>query len=204
MNTTLKPMTQTETTLHAAPIIEIPGEPEVHLAIADYGDTEALYEAVTKNRSHLDEFEAYGRSIRTLEDAARYNDSAVGFSRLGMSLEYRIRAGKQPQLPSSSILGVVTLFGHDSQKRTVDFGYWVDKDVEGTGLARRSVEALLGYGKHVLGLAGVSARIIRGNVRSESLAVRLGCDFSGDVSVYDETPEGDIRLLTMGTWSKTL
>lgn len=91
----------------------------------------------------------------------------------------------------------------DAAEGTAEVGYWVDAAVEGTGVARASVAALV---DHVLALADVhrvQARTAVHNQRSRALLERLGFEFEGvnrsaqrmpdrrvDLAVYAKLPAG--------------
>jgi len=92
----------------------------------------------------------------------------------------------------------------DATDGTAEIGYWVGAEVEGSGVARASVAALV---EHVFARGDtwrVQARTAVGNTRSRALLERLGFDLEGvqrsaqrmpgrrvDMALYAKIRNGD-------------
>jgi ribosomal-protein-serine acetyltransferase len=67
----------------------------------------------------------------------------------------------------------------DATEGTAEVGYWVDEAVEGTGIARASVGALVAHLSGRGDLGRLQARTAVDNARSRALLERLGFTFEG-------------------------
>ncbi|MET1033017.1 MAG: GNAT family N-acetyltransferase [Candidatus Saccharimonadales bacterium] len=193
-------MTQTESLQYTQSILEVDGSPEIHLRAASYSDVDELYDAVI-NDPRMEEYGAWRKSLTTYLEVKDHNNTMVNSQGV---FEYRIIPGRNPQEQSGPLVGAVMLHGHNPDKHTSEFGYWLARGAEGNGYAYRSASRLLEYGKEELGLVNVIARIAKGNERSERLAIRLGCTLTDRFDPRIVSYKGGRRGLIMREWTKDL
>jgi ribosomal-protein-serine acetyltransferase len=79
----------------------------------------------------------------------------------------------------------------DSFARSAEVGYWLDAGFVGRGLVTRAVTAMLDHAFGPLGLARVGLRTTVDNVRSRSVAHRLG--FTQEGVWREAAPFADVR-----------
>ena len=113
---------------------------------------------------------------------ARGETSADAIAAYGVTTLRRLADGSGLDLAivrSGEVLGVVNaVVGADG---TAEFCWWVDRDVEGTGVARRAVETLAEHLVVRRGVRQVTARTLPGDGRSGRLATRLGMTAIDDI-----------------------
>jgi ribosomal-protein-serine acetyltransferase len=85
----------------------------------------------------------------------------------------------------------------DEQARG-EVGYWIDAAFEGRGLVTRTVSAMLDHAFGPLGLHRVGLRAVADNVRSRSVAERLGFTLEGVLREYASFPDGRRDLAVYG------
>jgi ribosomal-protein-alanine N-acetyltransferase len=129
------------------------------------------------------------KGVRNLEDAARY--IATGpmemYSRFGFGM-YRVerREGGAP----IGICGLIRREGLDA----ADIGFALLPAFRREGFAREAAEAVLVYGRTVLGLGRIAAITSPENDVSAGLLGRLGFRFAKKIRLSPEAP--DVRLFT--------
>ncbi|BEL02713.1 GNAT family protein [Actinoplanes sichuanensis] len=87
------------------------------------------------------------------------------------------------------LVGATTLT-IDGAAGSAELGFWIDADVEGRGLVRRAVGAVLGHAFGELGLHRVEMRTLTTNDRSRHLAERLGFTLEGILRGAIRFPDG--------------
>jgi ribosomal-protein-serine acetyltransferase len=97
---------------------------------------------------------------------------------------------------SDALAGTVGL-RIDPPDRAGEIGYWIDRDLQGRGLATRCVVAVLDLCFGQLGLHRVEIRCAPGNVRSRAIPERLGFAMEGTLRGAERFGEDDYRDLVV-------
>ena len=183
-----------------APVLLVPGTPDMHLTVATADDAGRLFELIEGNRSYLEEYQWWSQDVKTLDDAKTHNDLILQGMAKREGVQYRITPGR-PEAPEPWI-GTVTFYEHDSRSHSTNFGYWLTEEAQGSGYALRGTERLLTYGREVLGITRAIAHIAKGNEPSEALAVKLGCHIFGRQYATKVDDGINSRTLLMRRWLK--
>lgn len=183
-----------------APVLLVPGKPDMHLTITTVDDSDRLFELIQDNRRYLEEYQWWSQPIRTPEAAAHHDAGILHHMAKREWVQYRITPGR-PEAPEAWV-GTVTLYDHNSRSHSTNFGYWLTQEAQGNGYALRGAERLLTYGREVLGITRAIAHIARGNEPSEALAMKLGCRMFNRQSATKIDDGINPRTLLMRRWLK--
>lgn len=143
------------------------------LALREAHLSSAVAQACRRNADRLAPTMPWARHEISDHDIAAYDVSTLHRLADGSALDLAILRGEQ-------VLGVVNAL--IDAAGTAELGWWVDRDVEGTGVAHQAVATLA---EHLIGRRGVgrlAARTLPADTRSNALAARLGMD---DLGVVD-------------------
>ena len=185
-----------------APVLEVAGEPEMHLTASAWEDSQRLLEVVRENRTYLEEYQWWCHNIHTQQDAEEHVSNTLQCMADRRWVQYRINPGG-PETEQPWV-GTVTLYDHAPRSHSIKLGYWLTEEAQGNGFAFRSAERLLSYGQEALGITKVTLDIARGNERSESLAAKLGCRIVGRQSARKIDDGIRTRTLLVRKWAKDL
>jgi len=158
-------------------------------AIAD-----ALFELVQANYQRLGRWFGDAYQEAPTRDGVRANLERAGQAWLDGSLLPLVIAVRAPG--GWHLVGWANL-EIDEQARG-EVGYWIDAAFEGRGLVTRTVSAMLDHAFGPLGLHRVGLRAVADNVRSRSVAERLGFTLEGVLRECAAFPDGRRDLAVYG------
>lgn len=141
--------------------------PELELRPVALADAAELFALIDRNRDHLGKWLIWVPVTHTIADTEAFIRSSEGkwASReaLACILRYQGRCAGGIGLP------VI-----DTANRQSSIGYWLDRDVQGRGIATAACRALLDFCFRTLQLQRVELRAAVTNTRSRAVAERLG------------------------------
>ncbi|MGM0422256.1 MAG: GNAT family N-acetyltransferase [Pseudomonadota bacterium] len=137
----------------------------------------ALFERVDRNRDHLrqwlcwvDQTQSADDTLRFIKKAQRRYAQNNGFA-CGIFFK-------------GDIVGVIVVNEIDTAHNRTSIAYWLDADYAGRGIMTHAIGAVLDYLFDTLGLNYVSLRAKTRNVRSRSIAERMGFKHEGTLRDY--------------------
>ena len=152
--------------------VRIPVDEKTELRLLEEGDAPTLFAAVVTNREHLRRFLPFVDHTKE-----------VGFTRKFITDELdRFVKGESMQLGLWHIgrlvggLGTVRI---NEEHASAEIGYWIEEDLQGTGLMCSAIGAFLDHLVEARGLNRIVIRCVVDNGRSRALAERLGFTFEG-------------------------
>lgn len=125
-----------------------------------------VFQLVQEQRERLTSFLSWPSKIKTLEDQKAFSVKAVYQWDRMEALHFQIIA-------EDIFVGAISIHSFNWNKRSFEFGYWIDQKHEGQGHITRGVSALI---KQMVdhGWQQVIITSDRSNVRSRKIAERLG------------------------------
>ena len=150
------------------------------------GELEAVIE---RNLDHLRPWMPWAGESRSPADLEGFVHLSLGHHAEGKGFFAAIRY-------RGALAGTVGL-RVDPRDRVGEIGYWLDRGVEGKGLATRCVVAVLDECFGPLGLHRVEIRCAPGNVRSRAIPERLGFVLEGTLRGAERFGDDDYRDLVV-------
>lgn len=151
--------------------LNVAGRSDIYLRLTSLDDVEELYRFIENNRQHLQAYQEWARDA-TLDSTRKTIAKMVNNIADHKWLQYRIIA--VDEAGAKRLVGSVTFYEYDADKKVAGMGYWLGKDAEGHGYAQSAAERLLQYGFEEWSLERALLEISPDNERSERLAQRLG------------------------------
>ena len=135
-------------------------------------DARLMFDLIDANRQHLRRWHQWVDNTRTVDDTRTYLERATSpetlVQTMGGVVEYHGIA-----------VGVLGLRGLDSLNREAEFGYWLAEEAQGKGIITRGCSALIETAFRERGIHRIVIRTARDNVRSCTVAERLGFTLEG-------------------------
>lgn len=149
----------------------IDNDPSMFLKLASPEDSEQLYRLVHSNREHLGKYQLWAREIdfEGLDQAVLATVKEIEADRW---LQYRIMIPNRDG--GHRMIGTVTLFGRELLGNTAKLSFWLAKDEQGNGYARRAVQRLLAYAADSWRLKQVEVDVELDNAHGENLVRKIG------------------------------
>lgn len=158
---------------HAREVIGLDAGDGLVLALREAHVSAAVARACRRNAERLAPTMPWARHEISDHDIAEYDVSTLHRLAEGTALDLAIVRGGQ-------VLGVVNAV--IDAARTAELGWWVDRDVEGTGVAHQAAATFTEHLVDRRGVERLAARTLPAHTRSNALAARLGMD---DLGVVD-------------------
>lgn len=143
----------------------LPIEASLSLRELAIDDAKELHDLISTNRRYLSAWMPWAPE-QTYEDTVAFIDQARRQSADDAGAHFAI-------LDGSTILGVVGFHPIDRDNRSVNVGYWLDEQRQGSGIATRAVGAACRHAFSSWGLNRVEIRVATENTASQKLAERL-------------------------------
>lgn len=140
---------------------------DITLRLPAKGDTAAVFEAVIRNRSHLEPFMHWMSPDYSIESARVFIDQKPSMVLEGRGLGLGI-------FRDTAFIGSIGFVSFDWNARKTEIGYWIDKSEEGKGIVSTACKILIEYAFGELGLNRIEIRSSTSNFRSAAIPERLG------------------------------
>jgi len=171
-------------------VIRVDDELSLRLHEPCYADE--VYNAVIANRDHIARWMPWLSESYSLESSRQYAaDSLRAFAERKSMTVTLLENGRVVGSGGWTDWKQVKMFDGRLEFASADIGYWLAVDAQGRGLMTRAVRALTTLGFETYGLHRLTIRAEEANVRSWSVAERLGYKLEGvmrDVSRFDGRP----------------
>jgi ribosomal-protein-serine acetyltransferase len=131
-------------------------------------DAEAMYQAVLRNRDHLDPWMRWSGRVQTVDDARAY------IHRYVVSDGFHAGIWQNGQL-----IGGIAYLSVDHNSNKAEIGYWLSQTYVGKGLVTRACRAVITHLFSVEKLHRLEIQAVVDNVRSRAVAERLGFTLEG-------------------------
>ena len=130
-------------------------------------DVEIAFDAVLRNRGHLQPFMHWMTADYSIESSKRFITDAITNRGLRKNLGLGIfRTGK--------LIGSIGFVEFDWISRKTEIGYWIDSREEGKGIVSAATRLLIDYAFNDLEMNRIEIRCSSGNARSAAVPERLG------------------------------
>ena len=140
---------------------------EITLRAWEETDIERGFDAVTRNREHLQQFMHWMSPEYSIESSRKFMTDGIAKRESKESLGLGIFRGDK-------LLGSVGFVKFDWTPRRTEIGYWISKDEEGKGIITRATKLLIDYAFDELDMNRVEIRCSTENIRSAAVPERLG------------------------------
>lgn len=161
--------------------------PRLRLAAPAPAHAQALMALVNRNLPTLG-YIAWAQQPWTLARAQRFCARALSFVDAGEDLVFHVLAGHGPDAP---LIGRIDLHSFDLEVPRAEIGYVADAAVQGQGLMREAVLAVLDFA-FALGFARVEAISELGNHRALHFAQSLGMVREGTLHHRERGVNGEL------------
>jgi ribosomal-protein-serine acetyltransferase len=163
-------------------------------------DAPELFRCVDASRQHLRPFLNWVDQTTQVEHSLQFIHMSIAQQHAGEGLALGIFLQQERRL----IGGIGLHHWHRSEQRA-QIGYWISKDCEGRGLMMRSAARLIDFGFRKLSLNKLEIHCLARNMRSLSLAQRLGFQLEGCIrqsyrSVAGSLEDVIVSGLLRGEW----
>lgn len=168
----------------------IDGDASMYLKLTTPEDSDQLYRLVHSNRDHLGRYQLWARDIdfEGLDQAVQATVKEISADRW---LQYRIMVPNRDG--DHRMIGTVTLFGRELLGNTAKLSFWLAKEEQGKGYARRGVIRLLQYAFENWRLSSVEVDVEIGNAHGEKLVQRIGAQLTDEVTTQQDGDEVIVR-----------
>ncbi|MGG5253384.1 GNAT family N-acetyltransferase [Neobacillus sp. SM06] len=165
---------------------------EIELKLFQLQDSLKLYQLVNENREHLRKWLPW---VDTMDSPFQY-EAVIPIWLRQFAENNGFNAGI---LYNGELVGSIGLHQIDWHNLQTSIGYYLAKQAEGHGIMTRSVQALLNYAFHDLGLNRVEIRCGEKNKRSRAIPERLGFGKEGKIRDGEQLASGfhDIMIYSM-------
>lgn len=164
----------------------VQGREDIYLRLSSLQDIDELYTVVETNREHLQVYQGWAKTM-SYSDAKQAVASRISGIEAGNSIQFRIA-----ETESDKLIGTITIFDFDLNRRSIKIGVWLTKEAEGKGYAYDSMQTVIECAFQQWNIAEIILRIADENIRSKRLAEKLGAQQT-DEWVTDESNE-EIQL----------
>lgn len=153
-------------------MVTIPVTEDIVLRTYQPDDAEALFEAISKNRQHLnpwlDWVSRTTRAEHSLQFIKHAEQDVRNQAALAMGIFYK-----------GDIIGGIGMHHWDHVVKKAQVGYWLSRDHEGKGIIAQSMKPFITFLFDKLALNKVEVYFVAANKRSAKVAERMGCKVEG-------------------------
>ncbi len=128
---------------------------------------EELFSVVRKNFEHLNEWLPWAKEDYSIESAKEF----IKMNRQRYA-EYEI--SDYFIFENQKIIGLIGFNHPDFQNKSIEIGYWLDKDQTGKGIISKCCRVLIDYVFNELGLNRIVIRCATENKKSRAIPEKLG------------------------------
>ncbi len=145
---------------------------EIYLRKTDPLHAEALFSAIDKNRTYLNQFLPWVAYTKVLSDTVSYLIQATENCNQGTELTYNIYR-------KDALVGRIGLHQIDHVNNNASVGYWLAEDQQGQGIISKACSMLLKIGFEDFGFHRIEILTATDNLKSSAIALRLGFTHEG-------------------------
>ncbi|MBR3782554.1 MAG: GNAT family N-acetyltransferase [Alphaproteobacteria bacterium] len=146
-----------------------------------------LFNMIDKNRDKLTPWLGWVDYVKTPEDEFAFVESVA-----------KSETGKYFIVVDSSIVGMLGFVQEEHRsKKTVEIGYWLDKDMNGRGIMTRAVKQLMKLAFEIWNANRVEIQAAVENIKSRAIPERLGFNQDGILRQREIVREGEIQDVVM-------
>ena len=140
---------------------------DVTLTLLTTLEAEPFRDLVHRNRDQLRRWLGFADRYESVQDALSFARDSLGCLAEGSALGCLVWYGHD-------LAGWVELLNIDHSAREAEIGFWLGRDFEGKGIARRAADAMIEHAFTSMHLSGLHANVKPGNSRCCALLERLG------------------------------
>lgn len=167
-------------------IKDIHVDESITLKVLAINDAQLIFDAIDNNRSHLRRWLPFVDKTKEVKDTLAFVKSIVD--------DVERRQEVFMIWYKGSFVGLIGLKEIDYLNRKVEIGYWLIEQVTGNGIITRSVEAIIKFCYHQLGMNRIQIKCGVGNIKSSAIPRRIGFTFEGIERAGEKHPLGYIDL----------
>lgn len=135
-------------------------------------DAQVVFDLIDRERDRFEPWMEWVHSFHTVEHEMEFIRTRLAQHAVGSAIQFFV--WHQGRIAGST--GTVVI---DRENEAAEIGYMVFREFEGTGLAYRSVQALIRHLIEVEGIHRIVAKVMPANTRSNDLIRRLGFTYEG-------------------------
>jgi ribosomal-protein-serine acetyltransferase len=145
---------------------------EISLKHVEFGDAEDIFHTIDTQREYLAKWLPFVPMTLQISDTENFIRSLYSGPDESRELVFVIHFQKQ-------FAGLIGFKNTDRLNRKTEIGYWISEPFQKKGIITRSVEALIKYCFHELGMNRIEIRCAVENFPSKNIPKRLGFQFEG-------------------------
>ena len=130
-------------------------------------DAQELFSLADDNRAYLREWLPWLDKTQTCQDTLEFIKLSIDQDMRGQSPVFAITY-------EDRIAGVIGYHAFDTENQIASIGYWLSEDTQGQGIITRACQALVHHALVTLNMNRVEIRAATENLKSRSVAERLG------------------------------
>lgn len=130
-------------------------------------DTEVIFASINSQREYLGKWLPFVKATKTVQDSRNFVIRAVAAGILSQEYVFKISYGNE-------FAGLIGFGNTPNNRKSVEIGYWLSKDIRHKGIITRSVEELCQYAFEKLSFPEVIIKCAVGNIESRKIPERLG------------------------------
>ena len=135
-------------------------------------DAREVFDLIDKERERFEPWMEWIHSFHTVEHELEFIRTRLAQYAVGSNVQFFV-------WHNGRIAGSTGTVVIDRENEAAEIGYMVFREFEGTGLAYRSVMALITHLVEVEGIHRIVAKVMPANTRSNDLVRRLGFTYEG-------------------------
>jgi ribosomal-protein-serine acetyltransferase len=145
---------------------------DLTLALLGQEHSGEVFQLVQSNREHLKEWLPWADQVNGTDDSTGFIAGVIHQYESGSGPNYAI-------MFRGAVAGIIGFHPIDWPNRNAEIGYWLGRNFTGRGLVTRSAQRMLDFGFRELNLNRIEIRCAALNIRSRSVAERLGMVLEG-------------------------
>ena len=161
----------------------MPVDDDLELRLPEYRHAPLLFDLTIKNREHLRPFLPWVPNIKEVSQTESY-------IKTGLEQFARNDGFQAGIFLNGELVGMVGLHYIRWNSERTEIDYWLSEDVQGRGIATRTVRGLCAYCFDELKLGRVEIRCATENARSQKVPERLGFTQEGILRRMDKLESG--------------
>jgi ribosomal-protein-serine acetyltransferase len=135
-------------------------------------DAKEVFDLIDRERDRFEPYMEWIIHVTELEHEQEFIRTRLAQFAVGSAIQFFV-------WHKGRIAGSIGTVVIDRENDAAEIGYLFFREFEGTGLAYRSVRALIGHLVEVEGIHRIVAKVMPANTRSNNLVRRLGFTFEG-------------------------